>query len=100
MVMNYVETDLKKVLNQADQLDLSEEHLITIFYNILCSINFLHSCNLVHRDLKPANILLDDNCIPTICDFGISRSLPKISNPVLENLNSKMKEINASKNIF
>ena len=46
-------------------------------YNMLCSIHFLHSANLIHRDLKPANVLLNYECIPKLCDFGLARSMPK-----------------------
>ena len=33
----------------------------------------LHKIRVIHRDLKSLNILLDDECIPKICDFGLSR---------------------------
>jgi len=33
----------------------------------------LHKIRVIHRDLKSLNILLDDNCLPKICDFGLSR---------------------------
>lgn len=55
----------------------TEDHIKVIMYNLLCSINFLHSANVVHRDLKPANILVDGECNLSICDFGLSRTLSK-----------------------
>ena len=56
----------------------TDEHIKVVLYNLLCSVNFLHSANVVHRDLKPANILLDGDCNILICDFGLSRTLPKV----------------------
>ena len=56
----------------------SDEHIKVVLYNLLCSINFLHSANVVHRDLKPANILIDGECNILVCDFGLSRTLPKV----------------------
>ena len=55
----------------------TDEHIKVVLYNLLCSINFLHSANVVHRDLKPANILLDGECNVIICDFGLSRACQK-----------------------
>ena len=33
----------------------------------------------MHRDIKPENILIDNNSRVMICDFGIARSVPKLS---------------------
>ena len=54
--------DLKKLMNTVPKTKLDEEHIITIFYNLTCAINLVHSANIVHRDIKPANILIDKNC--------------------------------------
>ena len=36
-------------------------------------LQYLHNERIVRSDLKPANILLDDDMVPKIADFGISR---------------------------
>ena len=42
---------------------------------MLCTINFIHSSNVMHRDIKPANILINDDCSIKFCDFGLSRTI-------------------------
>jgi len=42
-------------------------------YQILQGINYLHSKNIMHRDLKPQNILVDDNNVCKIADFGFAK---------------------------
>ena len=76
IVMEYVDFDLKRVLNKTENMEFSEEHVVTIMYNSLCALNFLHSLNIMHRDIKPANMLIDDQCVVKICDFGLSRTVP------------------------
>ncbi|XP_071681890.1 cysteine-rich receptor-like protein kinase 10 [Lolium perenne] len=44
-----------------------------IIKGICEGLHYLHRKNIVHLDLKPANILLGDNWVPKITDFGISR---------------------------
>ena len=48
--------------------------MLTIMYNLLSAVNFIHSANIIHRDLKPANVLIDSNCQIKLCDFGLSRT--------------------------
>ncbi|XP_039839766.1 putative receptor-like protein kinase At4g00960 isoform X3 [Panicum virgatum] len=49
-----------------------------IIRGICYGLHYLHEewqagTPIIHRDLKPANILLDDNMVPKIADFGLSR---------------------------
>ena len=51
--------------------------MTTVVYNTLCALAFLHEANVMHRDLKPANILINSDCNVKLCDFGLSRTIPK-----------------------
>ena len=77
LVMDYMVSDLDKVLQNSKEADMDEEHITVLLYKLLCALNFLHEANVIHRDIKPCNILVDTTCDIKICDFGLSRSLPK-----------------------
>ena len=64
------------------QLDIERQKLLSWFdhYNIIGrvaqGIIYLHEYSqfkVIHRDLKPSNILLDENLISKISDFGLAR---------------------------
>ena len=46
---------------------------IQIAQSIADGMSFLHEQDIMHRDLKPENVLLDENYVPKICDFGVAR---------------------------
>ena len=78
LVMDFISSDLKMLLNDPKHAKFSlneETHFLTILYNLLCCVNFLHSANIAHRDLKPGNLLIDNECNIKICDFGLARSM-------------------------
>lgn len=78
--MEYSEYNLITLLDNSDVDTFTENHLVAIIYNMLCSLNFLHSAGIMHRDIKPANILVDNKCVIKICDFGMSRTIPEKAN--------------------
>ena len=72
--MEFMKDDISSLFDKKD-IKLSEEQFLTIAYNLICAVRYIHSANIIHRDLKPSNILLKSNCTLKICDFGLSRSM-------------------------
>lgn len=72
IVLEYAESDLKKVVKSAIHLQIL--HIKTVTYNLLTAVKYIHSCNVLHRDLKPANVLINEDCTIKVCDFGLARS--------------------------
>eukprot|EP00828_Plagiopyla_frontata_P008002 TRINITY_DN13896_c0_g1_i1.p1 TRINITY_DN13896_c0_g1~~TRINITY_DN13896_c0_g1_i1.p1 ORF type:complete len:484 (-),score=71.73 TRINITY_DN13896_c0_g1_i1:72-1523(-) len=54
---------------------LTPKHVRLLSYNILSSLNYLHSVSILHRDLKPENILINEDCKVKLCDFGLARTV-------------------------
>ncbi|MCB0319304.1 MAG: serine/threonine protein kinase [Bdellovibrionales bacterium] len=52
---------------------LNEEQLTLIVPQICAGLHAIHQHDIVHRDLKPANVILTDEGVVKIADFGIAR---------------------------
>jgi serine/threonine protein kinase len=65
-------------LSDLFRFQLSDRLIASIFIQICDALSYLHSQEIVHHDIKPANILLFDNGLVKLCDFGISRSFESV----------------------
>jgi mitogen-activated protein kinase 15 len=72
LVFEYMETDLHAVIKAKI---LQSIHKQFIFYQLLKSLKYIHSADLIHRDLKPSNLLINSECIIKVADFGLARSV-------------------------
>jgi serine/threonine protein kinase len=74
LVFQHCDTDMHKLV--VSPQFLSELHIQTFLYQLLCALKYLHDARIIHRDVKPANILVNEDCTLLLCDFGLARVVP------------------------
>ncbi|KAG8391099.1 hypothetical protein BUALT_Bualt01G0152600 [Buddleja alternifolia] len=75
IVMEYLETDLKRYINNLKkEKSLGISEVKSLMKQLLEGVKFLHENGVMHRDLKPSNLLMNIRGDQLkICDFGLSR---------------------------
>jgi serine/threonine-protein kinase len=72
IVMEYVKgKNLKEIINESGPLQV--EWAIDITRQVLSALSFAHRKNVIHRDIKPHNILITDDGLVKVTDFGIAQ---------------------------
>ncbi|HYK16405.1 MAG TPA: protein kinase [Bryobacteraceae bacterium] len=72
MVMEFVKgKTLSELLRERRRL--APNDAITIMDQALAGLGYAHKRNIVHRDIKPANIMINEDEIVKVADFGIAR---------------------------
>lgn len=49
---------------------MTDSQVLTVFYQILKAISYIHKLKILHRDIKPENILMEGDFHAKLCDFG------------------------------
>ena len=70
--MSWVDHSLADYIGRADYI---KPQLRRIFQDICSAIAHIHNHGILHLDINPSNILLTEDLIPVVIDFGLSREL-------------------------
>lgn len=74
IVMELIEGQtLKKYIEERGCLTWKET--LAIALQIASALDTAHRNNIIHRDIKPQNILMTDDGIPKVSDFGIAKAV-------------------------
>lgn len=71
IVMEYARgRTLKEYVDKGKPLAIKE--IVSIMSQILDALTYCHKRNIIHRDIKPANMILTDDNVVKVMDFGVA----------------------------
>jgi len=77
LVMDYVEGIRIDVYCVTHKLDLQAK--LRLFISVCGAVQFAHQNMVVHRDLKPDNVLVSEDGVPHLLDFGTAKLISRDS---------------------
>jgi tRNA A-37 threonylcarbamoyl transferase component Bud32 len=85
LVFEYVEgRNLDSILDELERIPVIQAVSITL--SLCDALEYAHGEGVVHRDMKPSNVILENDRIPRILDFGIA----KVAQDTLQSMTGEM----------
>jgi predicted Ser/Thr protein kinase len=73
LVMEYIPGD--SLSDVCKKRALSSDQAVRLVEQVAEGLEAMHACGLVHRDIKPSNIVMGDDGVPRLVDFGLAAHL-------------------------
>lgn len=73
-VFEYLDKNLYEVMKGQNK-QLSEAVIKKYIFQILSGLAYMHKNNFFHRDMKPENLLIQNDSICKLADFGLAREI-------------------------
>ena len=71
----YIEIEYYKTSLAELRLPLSLEKSVGIITGVAEGLQYAHERGIIHRDIKPENVLMSDEGVPKITDWGLAKAL-------------------------
>jgi hypothetical protein len=69
-----------KTMREIDRSKISFDDAINLTIQLLEALQYAHSQGIIHRDIKPGNIIVTDDHVLKVMDFGLARRMTDVSN--------------------
>jgi len=87
LLLELCTTDLYIMQKNNVMFDLEEVRSIALM--ALSGLQAIHEAGVMHRDMKPSNLLLANDGVIKVCDFGLARTDAKDDNPFTLQISTK-----------
>lgn len=67
-------------LREIDRSKISFDATITLTTQLLEALQYAHGQGIIHRDLKPGNLMITEDNVLKVMDFGLARRMSDMSN--------------------